>query len=85
MLLKKSKLLYILYSLLIGTAVAASVLLLVAVLGGTGFANANTLVLITDTNEKRYDGTPLTDAGWHLEGELKPGHRAEPSDRKSVV
>ena len=79
MLLKKSKLLYILCSLLIGTAVAASVLLLVAALGGTGFANANTLVLITDTNEKRYDGTPLTDVGWRLEGELKPGHRAEPS------
>lgn len=77
MMFKKSKLVNILSSLLLGTVVGAAILLLVVMTSNMSVSEKPELVLITDSNEKVYDGTPLTDSGWDLRGDLAVGHKAE--------
>ncbi len=77
MMLKKSKWVNILSALLLGTIAGAVILLFIVMTSNISFSAKNELVLITDSNEKVYDGMPLTDSGWNLRGELATGHSAE--------
>ena len=77
MMLKKSKLVNILSSLLLGAVVGAAILLLIVMTSNISFSDKPEIVLITDSNEKMYDGSPLTDSGWDLRGDLAVGHKAE--------
>ena len=77
MMLKKSKLVNILSSLLLGAVVGAAILLLVVMTSNMSSSEKPELILITDSNEKVYDGSPLTDSGRDLRGDLAVGHKAE--------
>ena len=74
--LKESKFVNILCSLLLGMVAGTFILLAVALFGGDTDLNRTRLTLITDSAEKLYDAYPLTADGWQLSGDLKPGHTA---------
>ena len=74
--LKESKFVNILCSLLLGMVAGTCILLAVALFGGDTDLNRTRLTLITDSAEKLYDAHPLTADGWQLSGDLKPGHTA---------
>lgn len=74
--LKESKFVNILCSLLLGMVAGALILLAVALFGGDAESNRARLTLTTDSAEKLYDAHPLTADGWKISGDLKPGHTA---------
>lgn len=64
-------------SLIIGLIFGLT-LLIVAILASSIFSSNKTpLTVYTDSNQKVYDGVPLTAHGWNLEGALKDGHQAK--------
>lgn len=82
--LKKSKLLNILCSLVLGTVAGAIVLIVIMLTTDSTVADSSRLVFRTDSDEKVYDGLPLTDTGWSMvSGTLKTGHRVVPDIKGS--
>ena len=71
---KRSKIIYIVGSLLIGVVSLLAVLFALIAGGGVGGAQTK-LVFESESAEKVYDGTPLTCVKWKLtSGELKKGY-----------
>lgn len=75
--LKRSKWINIICSLIIGLIFAMILLLTAMLLSGSFFVQKTRLVVYSDSNSKLYNGYALTDHGWDMEGELKAGHRAK--------
>lgn len=74
---KKTKLIYVLGSVVIG---ALAVLCVYFVLFATGVITAQKpkIVIATSASTKEYDGTVLSNANWQIvSGELKNGHKVE--------
>lgn len=71
---KRSKIIYIVGSLLIGVVSLLAVLFALIAGGGVGGVQTK-LVFESESAEKVYDGTPLTCVKWKLtSGELKKGY-----------
>ena len=75
--LKRSKWINIICSLIIGLIFAMILLLMSMLLSGSFSIHKTKLVVYSDSNSKLYNGYALTDHGWDMEGELKAGHRAK--------
>lgn len=75
--LTKSKWINILCSLIIGLIFGLTLLLVAILASGILSSNKTLLTVYTDSNQKVYDGVPLTDHDWTLEGFLKDGHQAK--------
>ena len=74
--MKESKFVNILCSLLLGMVAGTFILFAIALFGGEIALNRTRLTLTTDSAEKLYDASPLTADGWEVSGELNPGHTA---------
>ena len=74
--LKESKFVNILCSLLLGMVAGTFILFAIALFGGEVALNRTRLTLTTNSAEKLYDASPLTAEGWSVSGELNPGHTA---------
>lgn len=72
----KSKWINIIGSLIIGLMFGMLVLLIALLASGAFSFRKPLLVVYSDSNQKLYDGSPLTDRGWDMEGILKEGHNA---------
>jgi len=76
MMLKKSKFVNILCSMIFGVILCAVILLLLLLTSSPVLTKTTDLVFRTDSDEKIYDGQPLQDLGWMLSGDLVSGHEA---------
>jgi hypothetical protein len=74
--LKESKFVNILCSLLLGMVAGTFILFAIALFGGDIALDRTRLTLTTDSAEKLYDASVLTADGWQISGELNPGHTA---------
>lgn len=74
--LKESKFVNILCSLLLGMVAGTLILFAIALFGGDIALDRTRLTLTTDSAEKLYDASVLTADGWQISGELNPGHTA---------
>ena len=64
-------------SLMIGLVFGMALLLISMAATGAFSTRKPNLIIYSDSNRKLYDGSPLTDRGWDIEGELKDGHEAK--------
>ncbi len=74
--LTKSKWINIICSLIIGLVFGLAFLFVSLLASGALSIRKPTITVYTDSNRKLYDGSPLTDRGWDMEGFLKDGHQA---------
>ncbi len=75
--LKRSKTITVICSIMIGVVFALAMLIIMTVAGVIRLGQ-NTLVIETESFEAKYDGTPLTNYTWKIaDGKLKDGHTIE--------